>query len=88
MDFEVQLNQLKKCVLIQDALVQKLVNEKNRLNWLSKSIGSNSLDVKESMQRIELQLHWQAGYADQLKQLLEIIQKTYERTEDQLIQSR
>lgn len=85
MDFEVQLNQLKKCVFLQDAVVQKLLYEKYHLNWLSKSIDSNLADVKENIRRIELQLHRQAGYADQLKQLLEIVQKTYERAEDRII---
>lgn len=85
MDFEVQLNQLKKCVLMQDTLVQKLVNEKNHLNWVCKSIQLNSKDINTSIHRIELQLHQQIGCAEQLKAILELIQRTYEITENGII---
>lgn len=85
MDFEVQLNQLKKCVFLQDVVVQKLLYEKYHLNWLSKSINSASMDVEESIYQIELQLHWQTGYANQLKDLLEIVLKVYERADGRII---
>lgn len=85
MDFQVQIKQLKKCVFMQDVVVQKIVNEKNHMSWLSKRIDSDSMDISESIYRIELQMHQQISDAKQLKRLLELIQRTYEITETGII---
>ena len=81
MDFQVQIKQLKKCVFMQDVVVQKIVNEKNHMSWLSKRIDSDLMDVEENIYQIELQMHQQISDAKQLKRLLELIQRTYEITE-------
>lgn len=85
MDFQVQIKQLKKCVFMQDVVVQKIVNEKNHMSWLSKRIDSDLMDVEENIYQIELQMHQQISDAKQLKRLLELIKRTYEITETEII---
>ena len=85
MDFQVQIKQLKKCVFMQDVVVQKIVNEKNPMSWLSKRIDSDLMDVEENIYQIELQMHQQISDAKQLKRLLELIQRTYEITETGIV---
>lgn len=85
MDFQVQIKQLKKCVFMQDVVVQKIVNEKNHMSWLSKRIDSDLMDVEENIYQIELQMHRQISDAKQLKRLLELIKRTYEITETEII---
>lgn len=85
MDFQVQIKQLKKCVFMQDVVVQKIVNEKNHMSWLSKRIDSDLMDVEENIYQIELQMHQQISDAKQLKRLLELIQRTYEITETGIV---
>ena len=85
MDFQVQIKQLKKCVFMQDVVVQKIVNEKNHMSWLSKRIDSDLMDVEENIYQIELQMHQQISDAKQLKRLLELIQRTYEIIETGIV---
>lgn len=85
MKIEVQTEQLKKCVIMQETLAHKLWREQQCLNWIKNRLNINVLGVKYDITGIESDLNRQYKIAAQMTNELKQIEISYEKCENKIL---